>query len=333
MSLPEQDEPSLIIKINEPSYPQYGSVPEQRELSEYMKYGIINLDKPSGPTSHEVVAWIKRILKINRAGHGGTLDPKVTGVLPVTLNEATKISQVFLYSKKEYVCIMRLHGLVSERRLNNMFHEFTGRIYQRPPLRSSVSRRLRTRTIHYIKDIEFGENRVLFRVGCQAGTYIRKLCFDIGEALGIGAHMEELRRTRTGSLTEDHNRVTLYDLFHAYHSWATTGSEELLRSCIQPMETALPHVAKIYIRDSAVASICHGARLAIPGIAKLESRIRRGNLIALATLKGELVALAHATMSSEEIRTNQKGIAATTTRVIMPITTYPRLWKKQEEQT
>ena len=333
MSPQEQNESSLMIKINETSDPQYGSVPDQREISEYLKYSIINLDKPSGPTSHEVVAWIKRILKINRAGHGGTLDPKVTGVLPVTLNEATKISQVFLYSRKEYVCVMRLHGLVPEDRVNNMFHEFTGRIYQRPPLRSSVSRRLRTRAIHYIKDIEFGENRVLFRVGCQAGTYIRKLCFDIGEALGVGAHMEELRRTRTGSLTEDHNLVTLYDLFNAYHIWTTTGSEELLRTYIQPMEAALPHISKIYIRDSAVASICHGARLAIPGIAKLESRIQRGKLVALVTLKGELVALAHATMSSEEIHTKQNGIAATTTRVIMPLTTYPRLWKKQEEQT
>ena len=333
MSRQEQYEQSLIIKINEASDPQYGSVPEQREISEYMKYGVINLDKPSGPTSHEVAAWIKRILKINRAGHGGTLDPKVTGVLPVTLNEATKISQVFLYSRKEYICVMRLHGLVSEDLVNKMFHEFTGRIYQRPPLRSSVSRRLRTRIIHYIKDVEFGENRVLFRVGCQAGTYIRKLCFDIGEALGVGAHMEELRRTKTGSLTEDHNLVTLYDLFTAYHSWTTTGSEELLRSYIQPMETTLSHISKIYIRDSAVASICHGARLAIPGIAKLESRIQRGNLIALVTLKGELVALAHATMSSEEISTNPNGIAATTTRVIMPVTTYPRLWKKQGEQT
>jgi H/ACA ribonucleoprotein complex subunit 4 len=145
--------------------------------------------------------------------------------------------------------------------------------------------------------------------------------------------MEELRRTRTGPLNEDHNLVTLYDLFNSYHVWVTTGSEKLLRTYIQPMETALQHISKIYIRDSAVASICHGARLAIPGIAKLDSQIQRGKLVALVTLKGELVALAHATMSSEEISTRQNGIAATTSRVIMPLTTYPRLWKKQEEQT
>jgi H/ACA ribonucleoprotein complex subunit 4 len=165
MSLPEQNDLLLVTKINEASDPQHGSIPDQREITEYMKYGIINLDKPSGPTSHEVVAWMKQILKIDRAGHGGTLDPKVTGVLPVTLNEATKISQVFLHSRKEYVCVMRLHGLVLEDRVKTMLSEFTGRIYQRPPLRSSVSRRLRTRTIHYIKDVEFGENRVLFRIG------------------------------------------------------------------------------------------------------------------------------------------------------------------------
>jgi H/ACA ribonucleoprotein complex subunit 4 len=145
--------------------------------------------------------------------------------------------------------------------------------------------------------------------------------------------MEELRRTKTGSLTEDHKLVTLYDLFDAYHVWTNNGSEELLRTYIQPMETALQHISKIYIRDSAVASICHGARLAIPGIAKLETGIQRGKLIALVTLKGELVALANSTMSTEEISSKQHGIAATTARVIMPPTTYPRLWKKQEEQT
>lgn len=333
MSPQEQTDMPLVIKIEETSDPQYGSYPEQREITEHLKYGIINLDKPSGPTSHEVVAWMKRILDVGHAGHGGTLDPKVTGVLPVTLNEATKISQVFLYSRKEYICVMRLHGLVQDEHVKTMLREFTGRIYQRPPLRSSVSRRLRTRTIHYITDTELGENRVLFRVGCQAGTYIRKLCFDIGEALGVGAHMEELRRTKTGSLTEDYKLVTLYDLYNAYHVWKNNGSEELLRSCIQPMEAALQHISKIYIRDSAVASICHGAKLAIPGISKLETRIQRGQLVAIVTLKGELVALAHATMSTEEISSQQHGIAATTTRVIMSPTTYPKLWKKQEEQT
>lgn len=319
----------LVTKVDEETDPTYGVTPQNREISEYISHGILNLDKPSGPTSHEVVAWVKKILKIDHAGHGGTLDPRVTGVLPVALQEATKIAQVFLYSGKEYICVMRLHSTMPRERVQEVIDEFVGEIYQRPPLRSSVTRRLRRRTIYYIQDVEFHENRVLFRVGCQAGTYIRKLCFDIGEALGSGAHMEELRRTRTGPLTEDKDFVTLYDLYEAYHFWTEGNDESKLRTIIQPMENALALVPKIFIRDSAVDSICHGANLAVPGIAKFETGIRKKGVVGLFTLKGELVALARALMTTEEIADQERGLVTNTLRGIMAPGTYPRLWRKR----
>jgi H/ACA ribonucleoprotein complex subunit 4 len=327
--LPWQVEREIVTKVDEETDSAYGVSPTNRGIKEHMSYGVINLDKPSGPTSHEVVAWVKRILKVDHAGHGGTLDPKVTGILPVALQDATKISQVFLYSGKEYVCVMRLHSPLPRERVERVIKEFVGEIYQRPPLRSSVTRRLRRRTIYYLEDLEFLEKRVLFRVGCQAGTYIRKLCFDIGAALGSGAHMEELRRTRAGPFTEDEKLVTLYDLYEAYSLWVEAKDESLLRKLIQPMENALKFVPKVFVRDSAIDSICHGANLAVPGIAMLESGIRKKGLVGLFTLKGEIIALARALMTTDDMIRKERGLATNTMRVIMAPETYPRIWRKR----
>mgnify|MGYP001072362769 CR=1 FL=1 len=329
---PWQFKREVVTRLDEETDPVYGVAPENRGINDHIGHGIINLDKPSGPTSHEVVAWVKKILKVDRAGHSGTLDPGVTGVLPVMLKEATKISQVLLYSGKEYVCVMRLHSTVSRERVEEIMKEFVGEIYQRPPLRSSVSRHLRTRRIYYLDDLELLRNRVLFKVGCQAGTYIRKLCSDIGEALGSGAHMEELRRTRAGPFTEDEDLVNLYDLYEAYHTWVEEEDESLLRKIIKPMEKALEHLPKIYLRDSAVDSICHGANLAVPGIAKIESEIGKKSLVGLFTLKDECVALARALMTTEEMVTNERGIATNTLRVIMSPGTYPRVWRRRSNK-
>lgn len=328
MHVPSWKKNREVIIINDnPPDPSYGCQPEYRPINDHIKYGIINLDKPSGPSSHEVVAWIKKILKIKHAGHGGTLDPRVTGVLPVALEESTKAVGVLLLSGKEYVCVMHLHGNCPEGAIRKVMKEFEGEMWQRPPLRSSVRRSVRVRRIYYIRDLEFEERRVLFRVGCQSGTYIRKLVHDIGEALGPGAHMEELRRTRTGPFTEDNNFSSLYDLKDAYDRWQEEEDEKLLRQIVLPIEKTVELLPKIYLRDSTVSSICHGAKLAVPGIAKLETKIMMGMRISMFSLKGELVALGRATMTSRQMIEKHHGIAAKTERVIMPINTYPRMWK------
>jgi len=180
-----------------------------------------------------------------------------------------------------------------------------------------------------LKTLSFLTKRVLFRVGCQAGTYIRKLCFDIGAALGSGAHMEELRRTRTGPFTEDANLATLYDLYEAYNLWVEAKDESLLRKLVQPMENALGFVPKVFVRDSAIDSICHGANLAVPGIAKLEAGIRKKGVVGLFTLKGEIIALARALMTTDEMVHKERGLATNTMRVIMAPETYPRIWRKR----
>ena len=254
----------------------------------------------------------------------------MTGVLPIALEESRKVVQALLLSGKEYVCLMRLHREAKEEQVKEVLKEFEDTIYQRPPVRASVKRRLRTRKIYRIDFLEMDGRNVLFKVGCEAGTYVRKLCFDIGEVMGCGAHMQELRRTRAGSFAESNGIVTLHDVAYWFMKWQEQKDDEILRKFVQPMENALDLVPKIYIRDSAVDAICHGASLTAPGVLSIETGINSGLMIAVFTLKGEAVALAKAAASTEEILETEHGIVAQTMRVLMPRSTYPKRWRSGE---
>ncbi len=324
--LPSDVKRETLVRAQDATDPTHGCDPAKRPIQEHLRLGVINLDKPIGPTSHEVVAWVKRVLGLRRAGHSGTLDPAVSGVLPVALEDATKIVQILLPAGKEYVCVMHLHGDVPQHRAEQVLREFEGEIYQRPPLRAAVKRQLRVRQIYYIEPLEREGRDVFMRVWCEAGTYLRKLCHDAGEALGCGAHMRELRRTRTGPFLED-TAVKLHDLADAYAFWREEGSEAHLRKVIMPVEAAAQHLPKILVRDGAVDALCHGASLAAPGVLTVETGISPEDLVALFTLKGELVALARATMKSREVYDAEHGIVAKPERVVMSPGTYPRKWK------
>ncbi len=251
----------------------------------------------------------------------------VTGVLPLALEEATKTIQAFLLTGKEYVCVMTLHEDVEEKRLRSTMDEFVGDIYQKPPVRAAVKREVRKRRIYSISDVEVEGRQVLFRVSCQAGTYIRKLAYDLGEVLEAGAHMRELRRVRAGAFSEQ-DSFTLYDVLRLSQA-GPDEREGLARKIVRPMEMAFDYVPKITVRDSAVSAICHGADLAVPGVVRLWDGIRQSGSVAVFTLKGELVALSRALMTSDQIMKEEHGLAAKTVRVVMPPDTYPRMWKKK----
>ena len=192
-----------------------GCSPLRRPLKDYVSSGVICLDKPSRPSSHEVVAWIKRILRVEKTGHSGTLDPMVTGVLIVCIDRATRLVKSQQSAGKEYVCVLRLHdSLASDTALPRAIENLTGALFQRPPLISAVKRQLRIRTIHESKLLEFDNERRLavFWVSCEAGTYIRTLCVHLGLLLGVGGHMQELRRVRSGAMGEDDGIVTCHDV-------------------------------------------------------------------------------------------------------------------------
>ena len=318
---------NLITKSKSITNPEYGCKPEERPIEDYIRKGVINLDKPSGPTSHEVDSWVKRILKLDKTGHGGTLDPKVTGVLPVGLADATRAIQLLLTAPKEYVCLLTFHSDVPESEIRRVFEEFTGKIFQLPPVKSAVKRELRTRNVYYSTIYEIKGRDVLFRIGCEAGTYVRTYCHNIGEALGVGAHMAELRRTQVGSFRERENLVTLQDVTDAYHFWIEDGDESYLREAIMPMERAADYLPKVINKDSAVDAICHGADLASGGIAYISDDIKRGDIVAIETLKGELVGAGNSLFFADEILEAEGGFVVNTSKVFMKPDIYPRLWK------
>lgn len=327
-TLPSCKKRQRLVRAFGKTNPLYGKKPEDRSVEELLEMGMINLDKPSGPTSHQVVSWVREILSAKNVGHGGTLDPRVTGVLPVAINRGTKLLKVLLTAGKEYVGIMRLHREVSEDTLRAVFEKFVGEIYQVPPVKSAVKRARRKRRIYYLDIIEIEGRDVLFRVGCEAGTYIRRLCVDIGKELGVGAHMQELRRTRVGTLSEEES-VTLHDLKDAYELWREDGYEEEIRRCIKPIERMLDHLPKIVVRDSAVDALCHGASLTLPGVLEIDSDIKKGDVVAVMTLKGEAVMIGKANMSTEEMLIRDTGVCVIPERVVMERGTYPPMWKKR----
>ncbi len=301
---------------------RHGKKPGERSTEELLGNSIVLIDKPSGPTSHQVVDYVKKILNIKKAGHSGTLDPGVTGVLPVALKDGTRITNSLLNAGKEYVCLMHVHEDHEKDRVLEVFKEFTGRISQLPPKKSAVKRQQRYRSVYYIELIEIDGRDVLFRVGCEAGTYIRKLVHDMGEKLGSGAHMAELRRTKAGPFNEE-KTVTLHDLADAYHYYKE-GNETLLKEMLLPLEEGISHLKKIWVHDATVDSLCHGAFLKVPGICRLETGIEKGRTVAVMTLKGELVLVGEALMDSMDMKNFDKGLAVKTKQVFMKPGTYPK---------
>jgi H/ACA ribonucleoprotein complex subunit 4 len=304
---------TFLIKESEGTF---GKKPEERSTEDLVNYGIVNIDKVKGPSSHQVSDYVQKILNIKKAGHSGTLDPAVTGVQPIALGNATRITQFFLTAPKEYVGIMHLHKEVDKEKLLEKVQEFIGKIKQLPPVKSAVKREERVREIYNFEILEIGGQDVLFRVKCQAGTYIRKLCHDLGKSLEVGAHMAELRRTAAGPFDENDNLVTLNDLQDAVHYWKEENNDKYLRYCIQPIENALKHLKKCWILDTTIKSLSNGRDLGAPGISKLEN-FKKGEPLAILTLKGELVAIGETLMSAVEVNTLKKGLAVNVKKVFV----------------
>jgi len=323
---------NLIVVDQDITDDAYGTYYDKRTIEQLLNYGIVLLDKPPGPTSHETVAWTKRILKIPKIGHSGTLDPQVSGVLPLGLGEATKALGVLLFGPKEYHALGRIHSLPSKEKLTKVIDMFIGEIYQKPPQRSAVVRKTRTRTIYELEVLEQKERLLLMRILCEAGTYIRKLYYDIGEILGSGGTMIELRRTRVDQFRETDGLVTLHELADAFAIWEEKKDDSKLMKMIKPIEVALSEIKSVVIRDSAVDALCHGAQLAIPGILQISPNLKKGDVVGIYTQKSEAVALAESLMSEQEIHDATKGYAFETKRIIMAPNTYPKKWRTKLTQ-
>ena len=243
---------------------------------------------------------------------------------------STKVIGNVVHSIKEYVMVVQLHDSVDRKKLEEVVEYFKGQIYQKPPLRSSVKRAIRVKTVYDIEILDQQGRYLLLRVLSDPGTYMRKLAHDMGLILGVGAHMRELRRTRTGPFKEDETMVTLQEVSEALYMWRNMGDERYLRKIILPVEVSTAHLPKIIVLDTAVDALAHGADLAAPGVAMLTKNVEAGKTVAIYTLKGELVALGKALKNSEEIAKMDKGVVVKTSRVIMPRNVYPKCWKTKK---
>lgn len=270
------------------------------------------------------------MLNVNKTGHSGTLDPKVTGCLIVCINNATRLVKAQQSAGKEYVAVVKLHQkLDNVKKLEKALDTLTGPCFQRPPLISAVKKELRVRTIYETCLIEYDDKRDLgiFWISCQAGTYVRTLCVHLGYLLGCGAHMQELRRVRSGAFKEDRTMVTMHDVKDAQWHYEQFNNENYLRRVIMPLEILLVGYPRIVVKDTSINAICYGAQLMLPGVLRYESGIEVGAQIVLMSTKGEAVALAIAAMTTSTIATCDHGIVARTKRVIMDRDVYDKKWK------
>jgi len=241
-------------------------IKQKKSIRELLEFGIINIDKPSGPTSFSVSEFVCKRLKLRKTSHFGTLDPKVTGVLPIALNRACKLTGYFLGEDKEYVGIMRLHKEIDIKIIKKIIHEkFLGKITQMPPVKSRVKRQNREREIYSFDLIEQSSDKkdILFKVKCEGGTYVRKLIDDLGSEIGIGAHMLELRRTNAGIFNEEDKEypsVKMYDFERAVYEYEN-GEDKPLRKIIIPGEVVGKVYPPLYIRDENLNQILTGKPL------------------------------------------------------------------------
>ncbi|WP_135806416.1 RNA-guided pseudouridylation complex pseudouridine synthase subunit Cbf5 [Halorussus marinus] len=284
--------------------------PNERTPAELLDFGVVNLDKPPGPSAHQVAGWIRDAADVEQAAHAGTLDPKVTGCLPTLTGAATRLSQVFLEGQKEYVAVLELHD-DPPADLEAIVAEFESPLYQKPPRKSAVVRKLRVREVSALDVLEVRDRQALLRIRCESGTYIRKLCHDIGLALGTGAHMGDLRRTATDPF-DDRTLATMEAFVDALARWREEGEDDWLREVVRPAERALEHLPAVTVAPSAAAEIAHGAQVYAPGVIDSDDA-DEGELVACYTPDGAAVCLG--TMAGDPDA--DAGVAVTLERVLV----------------
>ena len=287
---------------------------------------IILVDKPRGPSSHQVAAWVREMTGVSSVGHTGTLDPPVSGVLVVLLGRAVRLTTILHQDEKEYIALLRLQGDVPDAELCKVIEHFTGRMYQRPPKRSAVKRALRIREIHELEMLDRDGRLVLLRVRCDSGTYIRSLCHHIGLACGVGGAMVELRRTRSGPFHEK-DCVTLHSLRDAVER-ARNGDEESLRKIVRSPLEALEGFPRIYMKESAADAVCHGARLSSRGVVS-HDKFQMEDLVVMMT-GDDFIGVGEALVASSRIDPGAKGLIVAPRLIMQDIGVYPAVWKAHQ---
>ena len=306
-----------------------GKIPDMRSVEERLNSGFILLDKPAGPSSHQVASWARDMFGLERLGHGGTLDPFATGVLPLMAGKSMKLTKKILTHNKTYICVFRFASEPDAEALNAVIAKMTGRIFNVPPEISAVKIQVRSRRIFKFEQLDIKNSQMVARIECEAGTYIRTMARDMGLLLGMKVELKELRRETSGVFTLD-DCVTLQELADAYWLWKECEQPEALLRIIHPVEKLLLDYPSAIVKDSAAAALAHGAPLLRPGIVSIDSNISEGRDIVINTMKGETVGLVKLIVSSDSVKEMESGEIARPSMVLLDQDLYPRRWKKSE---
>ena len=318
-------------KLSEPATnPDFGCRPDERTLDDLLNSGIILVEKPRGPTSHQLTAWARDLLGISKIGHGGTLDPFATGLLTLLLGKATRLTDIVLRGDKKYAGILRFGRPVEEEELSSLLSKLEGVIYNVPPLESAVKIQVRTRTIHSFRTMEVDTDSKVaaFEVSCSAGTYVRTLAKDIGLLLGTSCELTELHRSQTGSFSQG-MACTMQQLADAAFLHNEHDDDRALKKLISPVESILSKLPTITIKDGAAAALSHGAPLARPGVISAQKGVTEGTTVLLRTVKREAVSVATMKVDSDFLGEMKTGEVAIAKSVLMEPGTYPQSWSKE----
>ena len=305
----------------------HGINPEEMTIEQKLSSGFILLDKPPGPTSHQIASWVRDLLGLDRLGHGGTLDPFATGVLPLMAGKSMKLTKGILKTDKSYIAVLKFSQAPSTQELETVMTNLTGRIYNVPPEISAVKVQVRTRRIFKFELIEHNDREAVARIACEAGTYIRTIARDMGLMLGYGVELKELRRENSGRFSLA-DCVTLQQIADAVWLWKECDNPNALSKIIHPTEKLLLDKPYIIVKDSAASALCHGAPLLRPGLVEIDETLSSGLEVAAFTTKNEIVGIVKMSKDYSEISASESGEIGKPVMILMEQERYPPQWKK-----
>ena len=319
----------IILDTKAETNSAIGGHPDSRTVEQRLESGFILLDKPAGPTSHQVASWVRDLFGLERLGHGGTLDPFATGVLPLLAGKSMKVTKKVLTHNKTYIAVFRCSTEPDSEALAIAMERLTGRVYNVPPEISAVKVQVRTRKIYNFEMIQRQGKDFVARIDCESGTYIRTMARDLGLLLGYKIELKELRREKSGvfDLTKC---VTLQQIADAYWLWKECDNSEALEKIIHPTEKLLANRPYIVVKDSAASALCHGAPLLRPGLISIDDNISVGQEVVVFTNKDEVVGIVKMTVSSDEIIKLENGQIGKPVMVLMEQERYPAQWNNSK---
>ena len=317
----------IILEKDAKTSQDHGTIPSERTIEQLLESCFILLDKSPGPSSHQVSAWARDMMGLEKLGHGGTLDPFASGLLPLLSGKAMRLTGKILTHDKSYLALFKFGKELERNEIEDKMAMLTGKVYNVPPEISAVRVQVRTRKISKFDILDFDGTSLLTQIECEAGTYVRTMARDLGLLLDTPVELKELRRPTSGEFSLSQS-ITMQQLADAYWLWQEKGEEDAMLRILHPIEDMLSDLPRVVVKDGAAAALSHGAPLLRPGVVSIDDDLNVGTEVLLVTMKGEAVAIAKMSQNSKVIPDMNQGEVAKPNCVLMKEDTYPRSWKK-----